>query len=289
MQELDISNYVPPFVTETDELRWDDCTVCSTLMATASATLGETVSNRNWSTMSKAELKVLRERIRNHLGPGNQTGGTDIADMRKAFGIEYPWLPQIPSYEEQKNTWDEAKAKLLDGWGGIYMGNPNNVEDTGSKLRRWTISDNFGHAIWVDRARKAVDGSIEFYVMDPLGRGSYNGDWVPEIDLKQFTWTLTSNASLRYITLFKRGGWAKVSLKIYELNDTIDKLRKSLEDVTKARDAAILLRNAALVRADAAEAKVDQLNKTIATLQEKIQNKNAEIEKLKQRIQKLRN
>ena len=63
MQELDISNYVPPFVTETDELRWDDCTVCSTLMATASATLGETVSNRNWSTMSKAELKVLRERI----------------------------------------------------------------------------------------------------------------------------------------------------------------------------------------------------------------------------------
>lgn len=287
MQELDVSNYVPPFVTETDELRWDDCTVCSTLMATASATLGETVANKNWSPMTKRQMKILRERIRNHLGPDNQTGGTNIQDMRVAFGIEYPWLPQIPSYAEQKNSWEEARAQLLNGWGGVYMGNPANVQNQNSKLRRWTNDDNFGHAIWVDRARKTIGGEIEFFVMDPLGRGGYNGEWVPEIELRQFTW-LVAGSDWRYITLFKRGGWSSFSRKHSELKEQIEKLKQDVVEAGKAREAAIILRNAAIARAEAAEVKAASLLKSLNELKEKIKDKNAEIERLKKKLERCR-
>jgi hypothetical protein len=285
MQELEVANYVPPFITETDEARWDDCTVCSTLMATASATLGETVANKNWSQMSKTQLKVLRERIRNHLGPDDQSGGTNIADMRVAFAKEYPWLPQIPSYEEQKSTWEQARYQLLNGWGGVYMGNPSNVQNEASPLRRWTNSDNFGHAIWVDRARKNISGDVEFFVMDPLGRGDYSGQWVDEVDLKQFTWVIAST-DWRYITLFKRGGWSRTAREIASLKDTVSELRSQVEDANRAKDAAVMLRNAAIARADAAEAKVATMTKTILDLKEKVQNKNAEIDRLKARLQK---
>lgn len=230
MKELEANNYVPPFVTETDEKNWDDCTVCSTLMATAAATTGETVSNKNWRPKNSKQLKRLRERIRNHLGPGNQTGGTTMADMRVAFKAEYPWLPKIPSYVEQQNTWKKARNSLLSGWGGVYMGNPALVTNKNSGLRRWTNNDNFGHAIWVDRARETASGTYEFYVMDPLGSGSYDGEWIAEEDLSEFTWFYNKEKSWRYITLFERGAWNIAARSSKTANKKLAECQKKLKD-----------------------------------------------------------
>lgn len=205
MNRLEIKDYRPPFITETDEARWDDCTVASTLMATAAATLGETVSKPDWSHLNKQGLKWRREAIRNELPADKQTGPTSMADMRYAFGRFFPWLPAIPFYDEQRNTWSEFKAALLSGSVCVLQGNPNKVKNTKSGLRRWTNNDDYQHAIYVDRARTKKDGSVEFWVMDPLGSGTYKGQWIPEVELKQFTDIHVGT----YIkaNLFVRGGW----------------------------------------------------------------------------------
>lgn len=293
MQQLDIDNYVPPFITETDELHWDDCTVCSTLMAVASATTGEAVSNRNWTLMSKPQIKMLRERIRDHLGPGNQTGGTTMADMRIAFGIEYPWLPQIPSYEYQKNTWQECRQRLLDGWGGVYMGNPSLVTNVNSKLRRWTNNDNFGHAIWVDRARRSSSGGTEFLVMDPLGRGDYAGDWVPEDELQEFTWVY--DGSYRYITLFKRGDWNQEARGTRQLMGKVKELESEVEVLT-VKNTALNAQVARLTKTnESLDAQLVQLSSSISTLEKQIielkktiSAKNAQIRTLQAKLEKCR-
>lgn len=305
MQELDVLDYRPPFVTETDELKWDDCTVCSTLMATASATTGETVSRPSWAPMSRAEMKVLRERIRNHLGPDNQTGGTNMADMRVAFAKEYPWLPQIPSYAEQRNSWSECREKLLKGWGGIYMGNPSQVSDPNSKLRRWTINDNFGHAIWVDRARRTSAGATEYFVMDPLGRGTYSGEWVPEQDLKEYTWIY--DAAYVYVTLFKRGAWNMSARQTERLEARVDKLEDELEFLNfklaeteaklarrtaevmalQAKEEALIAQNKRLMEEiERLEQTNDELEARASALRQTIKNKNEQIRTLQAKLAK---
>lgn len=305
MQQLDVLNYRPPFITETDELRWDDCTVCSTLMATASATTGETVSRPSWAPMSKTELKVLRERIRNHLGPDNQTGGTNMADMRVAFAKEYPWLPKIPSYAEQRNSWSECRDKLLNGWGGIYMGNPSQVSDPNSKLRRWTINDNFGHAIWVDRARRTSAGATEYFVMDPLGRGTYSGEWVPEQDLKEYTWIY--DAAYVYVTLFKRGSWnmssrenekliakaERLEAEVEFLNDKIEDMQKMLARKTaevialEAKEEVLINQNQRLtLEVDRLEETNAQLEARVESLRKTIRQKNEQIRTLQAKLAK---
>jgi chaperonin cofactor prefoldin/DNA-directed RNA polymerase subunit M/transcription elongation factor TFIIS len=308
MQQLDVLNYRPPFITETDEIRWDDCTVCSTLMATASATTGETVARPSWAPMSKTEMKVLRERIRNYLGPDDQTGGTNMADMRVAFAKEYPWLPQIPSYAEQRNSWSECRDRLLKGWGGIYMGNPSQVSDQNSKLRRWTTNDNFGHAIWVDRARQTSAGATEYFVMDPLGRGTYSGEWVPEQDLREYTWTY--DAAYVYVTLFKRGSWnasarenqkltaraERLESEVQFLNDKIEDMQRMLARKTaevialEAKEEVLISQNQRLILEaerleqtnEQLEARVDSLRKTIKQKNEQIRTLQAKLAKCKQ-------
>jgi hypothetical protein len=293
MQQLDVNDYRPPFITETDELLWDDCTVCSTLMASASATSGETVSRRDWSEMGRAELKALRERIRNYLGPDNQTGGTTMADMRVAFAKEYSWLPQIPSYEYQKNTWAECRSKLLNGWGGVWMGNPSLVSNQNSKLRRWTINDDFGHAIWVDRARKSSTGEVEFLVMDPLGRGTYDGDWVPEDELKEFTWIYAG--SYVYVTLFKRGAWNAEARATESLSNKVNELEAEIDSLS-SKNQQLSLQIANLTRendklssqVESLSLSVKELDKKLAEAKKTITAKNLQIRTLQAKLEKCR-
>lgn len=292
MQQLEIDNYIPPFITETDELRWDDCTVCSTLMGVASATLGEAVSNKNWDTMTKAQLKLLRERIRNHLGSDNQTGGTTMADMRVAFAKEYPWLPEIPSYAEQRLSWGKAQGMLLNGFGAVYMGNPSLVTNPNSKLRRWTISDNFGHAIWVDRARKNGD-SVEYYVMDPLGRGPYDGEWVPGNELEEFTWTYNASEGSRYITAFERGSWSMIGTTKIKLMNKIDELeqenallQKSNQELSDKNSQLITKNNSLESEITTLSASIAKLTKQVGMLKAMISVKNQHIQLLKKKLQR---
>jgi hypothetical protein len=205
MQRLIVKDFKPPFITETDEVKWDDCTVCSTLMAVSAATLGEVTKRKDWSDLDSKGLKARREKIRNWLPAEKQTGPTTMEDMRFAFGKEFPWLPSVPLFEEQSLIWREVIDRLLANGVGVLLGNPKNVANEASHLRRWTNNDDFGHAIYADRARKNADGTVDIFIMDPLGSGAYDGEWVPATEVKEFIDEYPGGVKAN---MFKRGAWA---------------------------------------------------------------------------------
>ena len=115
----DPKRYRPPFVTETDEARWDDCLVCSVLMATAAWTLGETVMGNDWRPLNARELKRLREKLRNHLPADKQDGALKFADAREFVETEWPYLPPVEFWDVTERTWPQVVAMLGDGWVGV--------------------------------------------------------------------------------------------------------------------------------------------------------------------------
>ena len=114
MFSVNEKDYKPPFITETDEPVHNDCTICSTLMATGSATLGRIVMGDDWRPLSARELKFRREQIRNQIPGDKDVGGTSMADMRVAFGRYYPDLPDlvVTFYDVQKNSWEIGRAHV---------------------------------------------------------------------------------------------------------------------------------------------------------------------------------
>jgi hypothetical protein len=276
MESLDIKNYRPPFVTETDEMAWDDCTVCATLMGTATATKGETVARRDWSPMNPDQLKVLRERIRNHLGPAKQKGSTTMADMRKAFGIEYPWLHEIPYYDEQNNTWLKLVSTLLSFAGGaVILGNPADVKNPDSKMKRWTTNDNFGHAMWADHARKLPDGTVQFFIMDPLGRGDYDGEYIVAEEVHQFLWTY--GGSYVKATIFPRGAWASNSTKkVDDLLAEVAALKKVNATCELQKTALTAIHKSTVEELAAMKGEVEDLTLEVSNLEEDIGTLEAE-------------
>ena len=163
---IDPQLYRPPFTTETDEPTWDDCNPCSFLMLAASWTAGECLYK---PTGDRWDLKRLRERLRNYLPADKQRGPLDMADARAYLKAEWPFL-DLPM---SRSDWPAILTDLRNGHSAVAQGNPSGAPD-GSPLRRWTTNDDFGHFIFLDRA-----DSRGIFVMDPLGRGAYDGEWVP--------------------------------------------------------------------------------------------------------------
>ena len=228
----DPKRYRPPFVTETDEARWDDCMVCSILMAIAAWTLGETVMGSDWRPLNAKELKRLREKLRNHLPSDKQAGALTFSDARDFVEKEWPWLPPIEFWDVTKRTWPQVVKMLGDGWVGVAAGNPQDVTDPKSKLRRWTTNDRFAHVIYLDRTG---NGGTEAYVMDPLGHGDYDGEWVPSLQVRQF---VGKDGPVVKVAMFERG--SQSSLAIAQ-RTAADKLRDVRSDLASCRrDAADL-------------------------------------------------
>ena len=229
----DPRRYRPPMVVETDEPRWDDCMVCSILMATAAWTLGETVMGSDWRPLNRTELKRLREKLRNHLPKAQQEGALTFADAREFVEKEWPYLPPIEFWDVTKRTWPQVVKMLGDGWVGVAAGNPQDVTDLKSKLRRWTTNDRFAHVIYLDRTR---GGGVEIYVMDPLGQDDgFDGEWVPTFEVRQFVGKV---GSVVKVAMFQRG--AQSSLAIAQ-RTAADKLRDVRSDLASCRrDAAEL-------------------------------------------------
>jgi hypothetical protein len=220
-----INRYRPPFITQTDEAVWNDCTICATLMATASATLGRTVMGHDWRPLTAKELKRRRELIRNEVPGDKDIGGTSMADMRVAFGSFYPWLPDLKEvfYDVQRNSWADVIRKLKADGCGVLQGNPQDVVNPQSKLRRWTNNDNFGHAIFAERARES-NGETQIFIMDPLGRGEYDGEWVPADEVRQFIWTESNYVKAN---MFVRGGWSPEKLAAQDAaEEYIDRIKQ---------------------------------------------------------------
>lgn len=159
------------FVTETDVRPWRDC-----LWASAAMLLDK------WTN---GDVRVSHERLRSL--SGDLRGGSSFADMEVAFrrlGFDIP----VNAGGDSTMTWAGLLARLKAGAGAVVLG------DYG-KLPRW-----FGrwdhrfwngkgktddHAVYVERY-DAKHGRV--WLMDPLGRGPYAGEWISVGSLYRFAW-----------------------------------------------------------------------------------------------------
>lgn len=137
--------------------------------------------------VSGGKVRVSGGDLRYYSGDRDQTGderGTTYDDITLAFQNVGLGLKQY--HGMGFNDW---KRRLLAGEGslisGHYMDAPPNL--------RLTNSASFTHTMYVDRAKK-VDGKVWFFVMDPLGRAGYTGQWWPEEAMKQYGWSGRANA-----------------------------------------------------------------------------------------------
>ncbi len=159
------------FVTETDVRPWRDC-----LWASAAMLLDK------WTN---GDVLVSHQRLRRL--SGDLHGGSSFTDMQVAFRRLGFAIPLSPTGDSTM-TWRGLLARLKSGAGAVVLG------DYG-KLPRWfgrwdrpfwngrSKTDN--HAVYVERY-DAKRGRV--WLMDPLGRGSYGGEWISVWSVYRYAW-----------------------------------------------------------------------------------------------------
>ena len=231
--------YHSPFITETDEPAFSDCQFCSGLMLVAEWTSGEAILDHHGNTLDAAGLKRLRERIR--VLSGDSVGGASLEDLARGIARRFPDLPALPRttapVEPLVLSFDELWERLQAGHCAVLNGNPNGVTDLSSPLRSMQAKDDYDHAVFVHAAR--VERA---FVMDPLGRGRYQGQWVPKADLRQFASRFTTASSSPYCAVVKRSEQSSVERLRRQLHGQTRDLRIELATakaaVTTARAQA---------------------------------------------------
>jgi hypothetical protein len=196
-------------------------------------TAGEALRGRHGNTLDAVGLKRLRERIR--VLSGDIEGGASLEDLARGVARRFPDLPPLPRTTAPVDplglSFDELWAKLQAGHCAVLDGNPSRVEDPKSPLRSMQANDDYDHAVFVHtvRGERAI-------VMDPLGRGRYQGQWVPRDDLCQFASRFTTTTGSPYCAVVKRGDQSEV-----------ERVRRSTREraLVQARDAVEALRRPA--------------------------------------------
>jgi len=194
--------YRSPFITETDEPAFTDCQFCSGLMLVAEWTEGEAIHDRHGNTLDAKGLRRLRERIR--ILSGDTAGGASLEDLARGVARRFPDLPPLPrttaSVGPLHLSFDELWAELQAGHCAVLDGNPIRVTDPKSPLRSMQAKDDYDHAVFVHTAR-----ADRAFVMDPLGRGRYQGQWVQKTDLRQFASRFTTTTGSPFCAVVRRG------------------------------------------------------------------------------------
>ena len=225
--------YRSPFITETDEPAFTDCQFAAGLMLVAEWTSGETILDRHGNTLDAVGLKRLPERIR--VLSGDTEGGASLEDLARGVARRFPDLPPLPrttaAVEPLRLSFDELWAKRQAGHCAVLNGNPVKVADPKSPLRSMQARDDYDHAVFVHTAR-----GERAYVMDPLGRGGFQGQWVPKADLRQFASQFATTAGSPYCALVRRGQ-----------QSSVERVRRQVRERTlmQACDAVEALRRAA--------------------------------------------
>jgi hypothetical protein len=225
--------YRTPFITETDEPAFTDCQFASGLMLVAEWTDGEAIHDRHGNTLDAKGLKRLRERIR--VLSGDTVGGASLEDLARGIARRFPDLPPIPRttapIDPLRLCFDELWARLQSGYCAVLDGNPIKVRDALTPLRSMQAKDDYDHAVFVHAA-----GAERAYVMDPLDRGRYQGQWVPKVDLRQFASRFATAAGSPYCAVVRRGEQSRV-----------ERVRRATREraLIQARDAVDALRRAA--------------------------------------------
>lgn len=164
--------YTPEFTTETNEPSpWTDCTFADGLMLANKASRGKYPNTR-------AEREALRR------ASGDTIGGASLQDLAKGIKNRYHWtLPVVPI------TLATLELRLRRKYGAASSGLYATFK--GTKFARFDVhfsnqGSNSAHSMYFQgHDRKGYQhlnaaGKLQdVYVMDPLGRGTYKGEWMP--------------------------------------------------------------------------------------------------------------
>jgi hypothetical protein len=147
--------------------------------------------------VSGGEVKVSGGDMRYY--SGDREGGTNVgngATALSAVGIEGRAFHGDLTYQG-------FRQRLLNGKPAVLSG------ISGATAKELQLGYTGPHSVYVDRA-KVVNGVTWYYVMDPLGRGGYKGQWWDEGNLRAYGF---DNGQIEGFALFAgKGGNAKTKL-----------------------------------------------------------------------------
>ena len=170
--EAPAPGYAPRFVTQTDERPpWNDC-----LWAAGAMLLDKWTHGR-----ATPERQVLRR------ASGDAVGGSRLSDLARAITRLYGWRPKFSPDGGERLTWTDLLERLASGGGAVLAGDYGRL---GSPFTRWDWSyahdpNAGGHALYVERYDERAK---RIWLMDPLGRDGYSGEWVPVERVHAFVW-----------------------------------------------------------------------------------------------------
>ena len=170
-----LPNYRPEFVTETDERPWQDCLWASGAMLLDKWTNGDV-------TRAHQQLRSL----------AGDHGGSRLADLGVAYaqlGIDLRFSPD----GGERITWPDLLRRLESGAGAVVLGDDADLPRWYGRWDRafWTLTkeetaDKDNHAVYVERYDRKR-GRV--WLMDPLGRGDWKGEWIGIGALRRFAWS----------------------------------------------------------------------------------------------------
>lgn len=164
-----LPGYRPAFVTETDTRPWEDCLWASAAMLLDKWTNGTVVA-------SHGELRKLS---------GDPQGGSSLGDLKVAFeklGIDVP----LTDRGDSTLTWGALLKRLRAGAGAVVLGDDAALPQ---RFGRWDpgfwrkTGEEDNHAVYVERYEHG-----RVWMMDPLARGDWRGEWISASALRRFAW-----------------------------------------------------------------------------------------------------
>jgi hypothetical protein len=195
-----LPNYRPVFVTETDENPWTDCLWASGAMLLDKWTNGEI-------TRTHQQLRDLAQ---------THPGGSSLDDLRDAYahlGIGLRFSPD----GGERITWPVLLKRLASGAGAVLLGDDSKLPRWYGRWDRdfWTLTkdeapEKDNHAIYIERYDRR-HGRV--WLMDPLGRPGWKGEWISVAALRRFAWTTRGGAlSVAVTPTAKAAPYAGVAL-----------------------------------------------------------------------------
>ena len=168
-----LPGYRAGFVTETDERPWRDCLWASAAMLLDKWTNGDV-------TPTHQRLRTLS---------GDRDGGSSLEDLRVAFR-KLGFKVQLDADGDATMTWGALLRRLRNGGGAVVLGDYGQLPRYYGRWddRFWKgkgTSGNDNHAVYVERydPRRGV-----VWLMDPLGRDGYEGEWLSISSLQRYAW-----------------------------------------------------------------------------------------------------
>jgi hypothetical protein len=204
-----LPGYKARFVTQTDQRPFIDCLWSSGAMLLDKWTNGE--------------RQVTHQRLR--ALSGDRSGGSQFRNMRVAFrklGFGFKYSPD----GGDAMSWNQLLTRLSKGAGAIVLGDYHRLP---RYFGRWDYAfwkkkgkkDN--HAVYIERYDRKR-GRV--WLMDPLARGDWQGEWISVWAIRRFVWTRGGAVAAATTPTAKAAPFARVKAsskpKLVRSGDTVE-------------------------------------------------------------------